>query len=104
MAARAKPEKKLTPAELVRKYEKTLEHAKRLYDRADVLLAEIVAPHLEECKHCGAPKLQEGTLKKDGHISLPDGKVARLTDNFATHEIQWGHGGVRPYGVKVLNA
>jgi hypothetical protein len=95
MPAAAKPKKEL--AALVLKHQKTIERAKQLYDRADNLLAQIVAPFLETCKHCGSK-----VLKKDAVIVLnDDGKTAELLDNFADHTVVWGHGGVRHFGVKV---
>ena len=87
-------------ANLVRKQQKTLDRAKQLYDRADNVLAEIVQPFLEKCKHCGGIKLKENAV-----IMLnEDGKKATLTDLFAGESVVWGHGGVRHYGIKITKS
>lgn len=98
---------KPTPAETVRKHQQVLARAKKLYDRADVILAELMAPFLEECKECGAKKLKQGTIVKGKHVAhvelTADGKAAILLDNFAGSDVVWGHGGVRHYGLKVID-
>jgi len=71
-------------AKLVEKYLRTKESAKRGYARADRLLLEI-AKQVDP----GAP------------IQLTAHRVARVIDKFASREIQWGHGAVRPYEIEV---
>jgi hypothetical protein len=93
-----RPKRALDLPALIRQQQKTLDRAKQLYDRADGLLAQIVAPFLETCKSCGSVKLKEGA-----EVALnDDGKVAYLSDNFAGETVVWGHGGCRRYGVKVI--
>jgi hypothetical protein len=101
---RAKAPKPLTPTELIQKHQKSLARAKKLYDRADVLLTQILQPFIEVCASCGGKKLKPGTLVKGAHVALTaDGKAAILTDNFSEQDIVWGHGGVRHYGVKIID-
>jgi hypothetical protein len=45
---------------------------KKIYDRADNLLAEIIKPFLETCRHCGGANLKEGAvivLNEDGRTA-----------------------------------
>jgi hypothetical protein len=100
MKKKSNPPKVEELAGLVRKYQKTLERAKKLYERADDLLQEIAAGFTETCKTC-----KTAHLKPNAEIPLTgDGKKAILEDNYANEDIVWGHGGVRHYGIKIKNA
>jgi hypothetical protein len=75
-------------AELIRKFLRAKARAKKLYDRADVHLAEIAK-----------------AIKPGDEVPLTeDGKKAVLIDNFAGKSVVWGHGGVRHYDIDVIDA
>ena len=68
----------------ISRYLKVKDAAKRGYDRADRILAEI------------ALETEPGTP-----IQLSAHRTARLIDKFAERKTLWGHGAVRPYEIEV---
>lgn len=75
-------------ANLIRKFISTKARAKKMYERADAVLAEI-----------------SGRMKPGDEVPLTEsGKKAVLLDNFAGKQIVWGHGGVRHYEIEVIDA
>lgn len=75
-------------ANLIRKFLGTKARAKKMYERADAVLAEI-----------------SSRMKPGDEVQLTEsGKKAVLLDNFAGKQIVWGHGGVRHYEIEVIDA
>jgi hypothetical protein len=75
-------------ADKIRHQMRTMARAKKLYERADTLLAEIA----QEMKPGDEVPLTE------------DGKKAVLIDNFSGKSIVWGHGGVRHFAIEIVDA
>lgn len=89
-----------------RRYEKTLERAKALYDKADAILTDIA-------RQIEGPKLTKARedlaeLAKSRHTVRihEDGKLLTLREAAADERgiLGWGHGAVRQFQPKVLNS
>lgn len=87
MPRKRQPADGLALPDLIRRHLAAKAHAKKLYDRADALLAEIA-------KH----------MKPNQEVELSaTGKKAVLIDNWAGKMVVWGHGGVRHYEIEVID-
>jgi hypothetical protein len=88
-----------------RRYEKTKEQAKTLYDRADGILTEI-ARQLEGPKLTKMREQLTEAAKSYHSIRISeDGRLLHLREAGADEKgiLGWGHGAVRQFDPKVVN-
>jgi hypothetical protein len=88
-----------------RRYEKTKDEAKALYERADAILAEIAreveGPELTKMR----AKLSEAAKQKHLVRISEDGKQLQLRESSPDEKgiLGWGHGAVRQFDPKIVN-
>ena len=103
MSALTKRERSI--AAKFRRYERTKEKAKTLYDRADGILTEIArqleGPTLTRARE----QLLEAAQKKHMIRISDDGRQLHLREAGADEKgiLGWGHGAVRQFDPKVVN-
>jgi hypothetical protein len=102
MSALSKRERSI--AAKFRRFEKTKEKAKALYDKADGILTEIA--HELEGSKLTAMRVQISELAKTRHsIRISESQTLHLREAGADEKgiLGWGHGAVRQFDPKVVN-